>query len=63
MHMVKDENIMLRNLDSHDIELGEKVNVKAEVISVGKNEMSLEKIVSRISLESGVVAIGWEIKV
>lgn len=62
MHMVKDENIMLRNLESQDVELSEKVNVKAEVVSIGKNDMCLEKIVSRISLESGVVSIGWKIK-
>ncbi len=62
MHMVKDEDIMLRNLESQDTEVDEKVNVKAEVVSIGKNDMCLEKIVSRISLESGVVSIGWKIQ-
>lgn len=62
MNMVKDEDIMLRNLESQDSDLDEKVNVKAEVVSIGKNDMCLEKIVGRISLESGVVSIGWKIQ-
>ena len=28
---------------------------------MGKNDVGVEKIISRISLESGVIAIGWEI--
>lgn len=62
MHMVNEEKIILRNLESQDLSMEEKVIVKANVISVGKNDMCLEKIVNRIGLEAGVVSIGWEIQ-
>lgn len=62
MNMVNEEKIVLRNLESQDIAMDEKVMVKANVISVGKNNICLEKIVSRIGLEEGVFSIGWEIE-
>lgn len=62
MHMVNEEKIVLRNLESEDVAMEEKVTVKANVISVRKNDMCLEKIVNRIGLEEGVVSIGWEIQ-
>jgi len=62
MHMVSEEKIMLTNLESHDVEHEDKVNVKAVVVSIGENNTCIEKIVSRISLEAGVVAVGWEIE-
>lgn len=62
MRMVNDEDIMLRNLESHNIESGEKVQVKSLVVSVGKNDVCLEKIVGRISLEAGVEYVGWEVQ-
>ena len=62
MHMVNEEKIVLRNLESEDLVTEEKVTVKASVISIRKNDMCLEKIVNRIGLEEGVVSIGWEIQ-
>lgn len=62
MHMVNDEDIILRHLESKDIELGDKVIVRAQLVSIGKGDMILEKIVSRISLEPGVASIGWELQ-
>ena len=62
MHMVNEEKIVLRNLESEDLVTEEKVTVKANVISIRKNDMCLEKIVNRIGLEEGVVSIGWEIQ-
>jgi putative Mg2+ transporter-C (MgtC) family protein len=61
MHMVAEDKILLSNLESNDTEIPGKVWVKANVLSIGKNDMCIEKIVSRISLEAGVVAVGWEV--
>ncbi|GIM29294.1 membrane protein [Clostridium polyendosporum] len=61
MHMVTEEKILLSNLESNDTEIPGKVWVKANILSMGKNDMCMERIVSRISLESGVSAAGWEI--
>ncbi|SHJ27806.1 putative Mg2+ transporter-C (MgtC) family protein [Clostridium cavendishii DSM 21758] len=62
MHMVKEENIMLSKLESKNVELSEVVNIRAELISMVKKDTCLEKIVSNISLEAGVIAISWGIK-
>jgi len=48
-------------LHSRDEELLARVNVKAYLKSLGPQEESLEQIVTRLSLESGVTAISWEI--
>lgn len=61
MNMVAEDKILLSNLESNDSEIPGKVLVKANVISIGKNDTGIEKIVSRISLESGVVAVGWKV--
>lgn len=61
MQMVAGEKIMLRNLESKDAEEVGKVRVKAEVISIGKSDMEMERIVGSLSLETGVVAAGWEV--
>ena len=46
---------------SRDEELLARVIVKAYLKSLGPKEESLEQIVTRLSLESGVTAISWEI--
>lgn len=61
MHMVTEEKVLLSNLESNDIEIPGKVLVKANILSMGRNDMCMERIVSRISLESGVSAAGWEV--
>jgi len=62
MHMVHDEKIMLMNLESTDTQ-GNRVQVTAKVLSSGKSHDILEKIASRISLETGIVSVGWEVAV
>ncbi len=62
MHMINSENIMLVNLESTDINPMGKVQVTARIISVGKNHGILEKIASRISLETGITAVGWDVE-
>lgn len=61
MHMVAEEKVVLRNLESDNTETPGIVFVTSKVMSMGKNDMCIEKIVSRISLASGVFAIGWEV--
>lgn len=60
IHMIDDEDAILRNLESRDIELSEQVNVRAHIVSPSKNDICFEKMVSKLSLEQGVVSIGWE---
>ncbi|APM38529.1 MgtC/SapB family protein [Clostridium kluyveri] len=61
MHMLAEEKIVLRNLESDNTETPGVVFVTSKIMSMGKNDMSIEKIVSKISLSSGVLAIGWEV--
>ncbi len=61
MHMLAEEKIVLRNLESDSTETPGIVFITSKIMSMGKNDMSIEKIVSKISLSSGVLAIGWEI--
>lgn len=61
MHMLAEEKIVLRNLESDNTETPGIVFVTSKIMSMGKNDMSIEKIVSKISLSSGVLAIGWEV--
>ena len=48
-------------LHSLDEEVLARVNVKAYLKSIGRQEESLEQIVTRLSLESGVTAVSWEV--
>lgn len=61
MQMVGQENITLRKLESIEIENEDKVKVKAEIISLEKSDMIIERIVGVLSLELGVVSIGWKV--
>lgn len=61
MHMLAEEKIVLRNLESDNTETPGVVFITSKIMSMGKNDMSIEKIVSKISLSSGVLAIGWEV--
>ena len=48
-------------LHSVDDEVLVRVSVKAYLKSIGAQEQSLERIVTRLSLETGVTAISWEV--
>ncbi|WP_066068085.1 MgtC/SapB family protein [Alkalithermobacter thermoalcaliphilus] len=62
IHMLQQEDVILTNLESDDIESTEYVEVTAKLTSIMKNHSILEKIASRISLESGVSSVGWEVQ-
>ncbi|OPJ55831.1 MgtC/SapB family protein [Alkalithermobacter paradoxus] len=62
IHMLQQEDVMLTNLESDDIQSSEHVEVTAKLISIMKNHSVLEKIASRISLESGISSVGWEVQ-
>jgi len=53
--------LSLRALHSEDIEEAGKVQVQATLIGSGPQDVELERIVSRLSLEPGVTAVTWEI--
>lgn len=57
MQMVAAESIVLRNLQTSDTE--GKVKLKATVVAEESQEAALEKIISRLSVEKGVLSAGW----
>ena len=61
MQMVGTEKILLRNLESSETENDTKVRIKAELVSIEKCDMILERIVGVLSLEVGVTSIGWKV--
>jgi len=52
--------LLLRGLHSVDQDDPARVEVSAELISAGRNDLLLEQLVSRLSLEPGVSAVSWE---
>ena len=53
--------LFLKSLKSDDIEHTDKVDVHAILTSTGWENVVLEQIVSRLSLETGVSGVSWEI--
>jgi putative Mg2+ transporter-C (MgtC) family protein len=53
--------LFLKSLKSDDIEHTDKVDVHAILTSTGRENLVLEQIVSRLSLEAGVSGVSWEI--
>src|SRR5262249_10046989 len=52
--------LLLRALHSEDQEDPARTEVSAELVSRGRNDLLLEQLVSRLSLEPGVTAVTWE---
>jgi putative Mg2+ transporter-C (MgtC) family protein len=52
--------LLLRGLHSEDLEDSSRVEVRADLVSAGRNDLLLEQLVSRLSLEPGVSAVSWE---
>jgi putative Mg2+ transporter-C (MgtC) family protein len=52
---------LLKSLKRDDVELTDKVEVQATLTSTGRQNLLLEQIVSRLSLEPGVSGVSWEI--
>jgi putative Mg2+ transporter-C (MgtC) family protein len=54
--------LQLRSLYSQDLEnTPDRVSVEAELVTQERNDAFLEQIVSRLSLEPGVIAVRWRI--
>jgi putative Mg2+ transporter-C (MgtC) family protein len=53
--------LVLKSLKSDDIEPTGRVEVHAVLSSTGRQDLLLEQVVSRLSLEPGVTRVSWEI--
>ena len=61
LHALGGQPLLLKSLKSEDVEHTDKVEVHATLTSTGRQNLLLEQIVSRLSLESGVTGVSWEI--
>ena len=61
LHSIGGQPLLLKSLKSADIEPTSKVEVHAVLTSTGRQNLLLEQIVSRLSLEPGVTGVSWEI--
>ncbi len=61
LHSLSGQPLLLKSLKSDDVELIDKVEVQATLTSTGRQNLLLEQIVSRLSLEPGVSGVSWEI--
>jgi putative Mg2+ transporter-C (MgtC) family protein len=61
LHAINGQALLLKSLKSDDVEHTDKVQVQALLTSTGRQNSLLEQIVSRLSLESGVTGVSWEI--
>jgi putative Mg2+ transporter-C (MgtC) family protein len=61
LHSLSGQPLLLKSLRSDDVEHTDKVEVQAILTSTGRQNLVLEHIVSRLSLEPGVSGVSWEI--
>jgi putative Mg2+ transporter-C (MgtC) family protein len=61
LHFLSGQPLLLKSLKSDDVERTDKVEVQAVLTSTGRQNLLLEQIVSRLSLEPGVSGVSWEI--
>lgn len=66
LHPVNDSALTLnamysKNIDSRDIDNQALVEVKADFLSAGRNDVLLEQVVSLIKLKAKVKALSWEL--
>lgn len=54
-------DLMLRSLSSHDGDNPSSAIIEADIISFSKQDASIEKIASFLTLESGIYSIKWKI--
>ena len=59
MQMVAAESIILRDIVSTDTD-DDRVKLKATIVCEGNQELEIEKMISRISVEEGVLSAGWK---
>jgi putative Mg2+ transporter-C (MgtC) family protein len=61
LHSLAGQPLLLKSLKSEDVEPMGKVEVHAMLTSTGRQNLLLEQIVGRLSLEPGVTGVSWEI--
>jgi len=61
LHSLSGQPLLLKSLKSDDVEHADKVEIQAMLTSTGRQNLLLEGIVSRLSLEPGVSGVSWEI--
>jgi putative Mg2+ transporter-C (MgtC) family protein len=61
LHAINAQPLVLRSLQSEDLEPAGRVQVRATLSSAGRQELVLEQIVGRLSLEPGVTRVKWEV--
>jgi putative Mg2+ transporter-C (MgtC) family protein len=61
LHSLSGQPLLLKSLKSDDVEHTDRVEIKALLTSTGQQNLLLEGIVSRLSLEPGVIGVSWEI--
>ena len=61
LHSLSGQPLLLKSLKSDDVDHTDKVEVHAILTSTGRQNLLLEHIVSRLSLEPGVSGVSWEI--
>lgn len=65
LHPVKEQALMLhavysKNIDSLNIDNESLVEIKADFVTDGRNDVLLEQVVSLIKVKTRVVAVSWE---
>jgi putative Mg2+ transporter-C (MgtC) family protein len=61
MHLLHDLPLTLHALRSEDLDSGARVEVCATLVSAERQNALLEDIVQRLSVESGISAVSWEL--
>ena len=61
LNSIGGQPLFLKSLKSDDVDHTEKVEIQAILTSTGRQNLLLEQIVSRLSLEPGVNGVSWEI--
>lgn len=61
LHSLSGQPLLLKSLKSDDVEHTDRVEVHALLTRTGRQNLLLEQIVSRLSLETGVSGVSWEI--
>jgi len=61
MHLLHDLPLTLHALRSADLDSGARVEVCATLVSPERQNAMLENIVQRLSVESGISAVSWEL--
>jgi hypothetical protein len=54
-------NLVLRSLLREDIDSAGKLEIRATLVSLGRQDNAVERIVNRLRLEPSVSAVSWEV--